>query len=283
MNRSRSRMIRKMLVASLMLAALAGGSAFAQTPAAPDSVAPAPTATPAPAAEPAPAATAAPAAEPAPAATPAPAAAPAPADRVAAIKASLQKDHAALMGYEWVETTTMSMKGEVKSKKQATCHYGPDGKVVKVAIGDQPEAEKKKGIRGKVVENKKEEISDYMTKAAAAIKTYIPPDPAKLQASKTAGKALFSVLDPGKRGRVDFKDYNVPGDQLGIDVDLVNNKLLGLQVTTMVEGGKEPVAFQAQYASLEDGTSYIAKTTLDAKEKGVTIVVENSGYKKAAK
>ena len=258
----RSRMMGKVILASLMLATLTG-AAFAQAPAStpPDSAA---------------------STQAAPAATPPPAATPAPADRVAAIKASLVKDRAALKEYQWVETTTMSLKGEVKSTKQNTCSYGADGKLVKVLVGDQPEAKNKKGIRGKVIENKKEEISDYMTKAAAAIKTYIPPDPVKLQAAKDAGNASFSMLEPGKRARIDFKNYNIPGDLLGIEFDLVTNKLLGFQVTTMVEGGKEPVTFQAQYGMLTDGTGYPMKTTLDATEMSVTIVVENGGYKKQA-
>jgi hypothetical protein len=127
---------------------------------------------------------------------------------------------------------------------------------------------------------KKEEISDYMKKAAEAIKSYVPPDPEKIQAAKEAGRVSINMLDPGKRARLDFRDYNIPGDNLGVEIDLVTNKLLGMQVTTMVEGGKEPVTFQVQYAALEDGIGYPAKTTLDAQEMNVTIVVENSGYKK---
>jgi len=216
-------------------------------------------------------------------AAPAQAAAPAaPAERIAALKASVQKDAVALKQYEWIETTSMSLKGEEKSRKQNRCYYGADGVLQKVPVGDQPEEKSKKGLRGKAIESKKAEISDYMTKAAAAIKTYLPPDPAKIQASKDAGKASLNVLDPGKRARIDFKDYNVPGDLLGIEIDLVTNKLLGLQVTTMIEGGKEPVNFQTQYGSLIDGTGYPVKTTLDAPEMSVTVVVENAGYKKQA-
>ena len=287
MNSPRSRIVRRMLVASVMLAALAGaGYVLAQAPSTPpDSATSTPPASTPPATTPpatTPPAEAAPA-QTAPAATPAAAAAPAPAERIAALKASIQKDNAALKHYQWVETTTMSLKGEVKSTKQNNCYYGADGKLTKVPVGAEAEAKKKRGVRGKVIENKTEEITAYMTKAAAAIKTYIPPKPAKLQASKDAGKATYTMLDPNKRARFDFKDYNVAGDLLGIDVDLVNNKLLGLNVTTMVEGGKEPVMFVSQYGSLEDGTGYPMKTTLDAKEMGVTIVVENSGYKPAAK
>jgi hypothetical protein len=45
----------------------------------------------------------------------------APEDRSAAIKEALAKNQAALRQYTWVETTTISLKGEVKKKEQKQC------------------------------------------------------------------------------------------------------------------------------------------------------------------
>lgn len=225
----------------------------------------------------------APAETPASTSTPAPAGTPAPAERVAALQESLKRDQAALRQYEWIETTVFSLKGEEKSRTQNTCYYGADGKLQKVAVGDKAEPEgKKHGVRGKAAGNKKEEISSYMTAATAAIKKYVPPDPARVQAVQAAGKASIAVLEPNKRARIDLHDYAMPGDVLGVEMDMVSNHILGLQVTTMIEGGKEPVNFQVKFASLQDGTGYPEKTTLDAKEVGVAVNIENSGYKKQA-
>ena len=204
------------------------------------------------------------------------------ADHAAAIKATLQKDQAALKQYEWIETTVISMKGDEKSRVQNKCYYGADGKVQKTAMGEAPAEEKsKRGVRGKVVESKKEEITDYMSRTAAAIKTYIPPDPAKLQAAQAAGKVAVEVLEPNKRVRVNFKDYNVPGDLLSVELDVATNHILAMNVQTTVQGGKEPVSFQTAFSALPDGTGYPAKTTLDAKEVNMLVVVENSGHRKA--
>ena len=212
------------------------------------------------------------------------AAAPATVDHATAIKETFKKDQATLHSYEWIETTTMSLKGEVKSTTEKRCYWGADGVLQKVATGDAAPAEKdKRGLRGKAIASKKAEVSDYMTKAAAAIKTYVPPDPAKLQASKAADKSSTAELEPGKRVRVDYKDYNIKGDVLGVEVDLVTNRILGVHVTTMIEGGKEPVQFDVKYAALEDGTGYPAQTLLDAKEMSVQVAVANTGYKKRAK
>jgi hypothetical protein len=201
-------------------------------------------------------------------------------ERVAAIKQSLAESKAALKTYEWTETTTFSMKGEVKSHVQNRCHYGPDGKVVKTMIGAPPEQKKKGGLRGKIVENKKEDIANAMKEAKALIASYVPPDPAKLQASFAAGKASVSPLDPGKVTRVTFKDYNKPGDMLSIDVDLAQNRLMKLNIASYAAKPDDHVTLEANLGTLEGGITYPAQITLDVKAANAKTVIVNSDYKK---
>src|SRR5206468_1603088 len=56
---------------------------------------------------------------------------PSPQERATAIKESLAQNQAALRTYSWIETTEISLKGEVKKKEQKQCSYGADGKVQK--------------------------------------------------------------------------------------------------------------------------------------------------------
>ena len=49
------------------------------------------------------------------------------ADPAAAVKQSLQQGLAKARGYEWIETTIISLKGEEKARKQNRCYYGADG------------------------------------------------------------------------------------------------------------------------------------------------------------
>src|SRR4249920_3137160 len=112
-----------------------------------------------------------------------------PDQRVAALKKSLADSQASLRKYEWVETTIISLKGEEKARTQKRCYYGADGKVQKVAMGNAPApAAPAKGggrgggrVKGAIVENKKDDIKDYMERAAALIHRYVPPDPAQIQ------------------------------------------------------------------------------------------------------
>jgi hypothetical protein len=101
------------------------------------------------------------------------------------------------MSYQWTETQVVNLKGEDKSAKQFSCSYGPDGKVVKTALTAPAPGKDKPGLRGKIVENKKEEMSGYMKSAVALVKSYIPPDPAKIQAAKDAGQGVDDAA-PGR-------------------------------------------------------------------------------------
>jgi len=112
---------------------------------------------------------------------------------VAALKQNLQESQQRLRQYEWVETTVISLKGEEKARKQQRAYYGADGKLTKIPIGEpQPEAAKGgRGGRGgrvkeKIVENKKDEMQDYMERAVTLIHTYVPPSPAQIQKAKDA-------------------------------------------------------------------------------------------------
>jgi len=52
----------------------------------------------------------------------------------------------------------------------------------------------------------------------------LPPDPAKVQAAKKA-VSLYRRARTGKRARLNFRDYQKPGDSLGIQIDLANNRV----------------------------------------------------------
>ena len=211
-------------------------------------------------------------------ARPAAAQAPTPKERVAALEASLAKSQALLKQYEWIETTVMSLKGEEKSRTQNRCYHGADGVLQKVPVAAPAPADKKKGLRGKVVANKKEEISEYMKSAVELVKSYVPPDPARLETSKNAGK--MSITPAGSRVRLDFRDYQKPGDVLSIEIDATKNTLLGLTVATWLKDAKDTVTQTVSFGSLNDGATYPADITLSAPSQSIEVKITNSGYRK---
>jgi hypothetical protein len=202
-------------------------------------------------------------------------------ERIAALKQSLARDQQNLRQYEWIETTVISLKGEEKSRQQKRCYYGAEGSLQKVAVSTSPPPDKKRGLRGHIAENKKEELTDYMKQAVALVKTYVPPDPARIQAVKDAGKVSLDMPGAGKGARVNFHDYAKPGDVLSIEVDPASNRLMGLTVATYLDGPKDAVTLGVRFSTLQDGTGYPASEVLVAKAKDLSVNITNSGYRKA--
>jgi hypothetical protein len=203
------------------------------------------------------------------------------ADRAAILKATMAASQAVLKQYEWVETTVVRLKGEEKSRKQERCYYGADGGVQKVELSQTNEGKAPRGpLRRRIAEKKEEELTDYMKSAVALVKTYVPPSPAKIQAAKDAGNVAIEVLDPGKRARLNFKNYEKPGDNLGVEVDLTSNRPLGVKVATYLDDASDAVTLDVRMGQLDGATVYPANATLNAVAKKLTVTVENSGYRK---
>lgn len=204
---------------------------------------------------------------------------PTPQERVVALKASLAASQAILKGYEWVETTVVSVKGDEKSRLMNKCYYGADGKVQKIPLTQAPPEEKRRGLRGRIAEAKKEEMADYMKSAVALVKDYLPPDPVLIEKAKQAGKLSVSP-QPGQRARLTFSDYVKPGDSLALDVDLGNNRPAEAKVNTYLDAKTEPVTLEVKFGTLDNNAVYVTTTRLEAPSKSLTVDVQNSGYRR---
>src|SRR5262245_44578248 len=213
--------------------------------------------------------------------------------RIAALKEAIAQNQAALKTYKWTEATEISLKGEVKKKEQKQCQYGPDGKVQKTLIGggDQAAKEEKDSGRGgrrgggvvkkAIVENKVDDLKDYMEKAAALVHEYVPPDPQKIQAAMAAGKISAQPASGQGVSTLTITDYAKAGDKLILGFDPVAKKLRSYQVQSYVEKPKDDaVTLAVTFASLADGTNYPQQTVLDVAKKNVNVKIVNSGYAK---
>src|ERR1022692_497959 len=202
--------------------------------------------------------------------------------RVAALKESVALDKQNIRQYEWIETTVISLKGNEKSRQQKQCYYGAEGSLQKVPVSASPPPDKKRGVRGRIIENKKEELTDYMKRAMAMVKTYVPPDPARIQAVKDAGNISLDLPGAGKGARLNFRGYDKPGDVLTVEVDPASNRVMGLTVVTYLDNPKDAVTLDVRFSSLQDGTGYPATQALVAKAKNLSVDITNSGYRKLA-
>ena len=202
-------------------------------------------------------------------------------ERVAALKQNVARDQENLRQYEWIETRVISLKGEEKSRQQQQCYYGADGVLQKITVDASPPPAQKRGLRGRIIANKKEELTDYMKQTVALVKTYVPPDPARIQAVKDAGNVSLDLPGGGRGARLNFRGYAKPGDVFTVEVDPVSNRVMGLTVATYLADAKDVVTLDVRFSSLQDGTGYPATEVLVAKAKDLAVNVTNSGYRKS--
>ena len=206
-----------------------------------------------------------------------------PAERVAALKQNLAQSQKLLRQYQWTETTMIGLKGEEKARTQKRCFYGADGKLQKTPIGEPAAAASGGGGRGRlatrVVENKKDDMKEYMAQASALIQKYVPPNAEAIQNARERMK-----LDAGaNQVRLTFTDYLLPGDHVSIDVDPKDSHLLGLAVASYIDKKEDTVTLEVTTGTLTGGITYISESTLDAAAKNIRVVIENAAYKPVVK
>jgi len=205
--------------------------------------------------------------------------------KLGAIKLSMDKSQALLRQYTWTETTEVSLKGEVKKREQNECRYGADGKVVKTSIGSSGEQAqgggKKRGLKGKIVEKKVEEMKEYMDRVGSLVRRYVPPDPQAMQAAFQSGKASINPA-----GSLTFADYAKPGDSVTITFDTAAMKLRNLKVNSYLDSAQDPedkVTLEIRFSNLADGANFAEETLLSAAAKQIQIKTTSFGHHKAGR
>jgi len=187
---------------------------------------------------------------------------------VSLLKTSLVQSQEQLKKYRWTETRLLLLKGEEKSRKLYNCRYASDGSVQKIIVEASPD--------------NLDDLTNYAERAVGLVKMYIPPDAHKIQALTTEGMASLATLEPGGRIRLRFQNYQIPGDQLSIDVDRTNSHLLGASATTYLDDPKQVVSLVIQFDLLPDGTTYPAKIEISVLNKNLAIQITNADYRENA-
>jgi hypothetical protein len=202
--------------------------------------------------------------------------------KLAAVKQSIAANQQALRSYTWLEKTELSLKGEVKATKVDSCRYGPDGKVQKTPVVQPPPPEKKRGLRGKIVANKTEEMKDELQATVALIQQYVPPASDRIQVVMNAGTASVGQAGPELLAFT-FPGYAKAGDALTITFDKAITALRQIDVKTWLEKPEEPATLRVVMQSMPNGISFPGSIVLSIPASKLEVRVTKSNYQKLAK
>ena len=202
--------------------------------------------------------------------------------KLAAAKQAAAANQQALRAYSWLEKTELSLKGEVKNTKVDMCRYGPDGKVQKSPVVTPPPREKQRGLKGKIVAKKTEEMKDELESAVQLIHQYVPPQPDLMQVvMNSAGTASISQAGPGAAA-LKFPGYVKAGDALTLTFDSTVKALRQIDVSTWLDKPDNPVLLKVTMAALPDGTSHPEVVTLTIPDSKLEVRITKSNYQKIA-
>lgn len=200
--------------------------------------------------------------------------------KLMALKQSAAENKQRLHQYQWVETQQITLKGEQKPERVFQCSYGPNGQVQKVPMGAPPQSADKRGLRGRVIEKKTEEMKDYMGQVQDVLSLYVPPNPQLIQqAFQKKNVSLNKTMGSGPAELV-FSNYAKQGDQMTIAFDMATRKIRAINVNTYMDNPQDKVTLAVQMANLPDGTNYASQTMLDATAKQIQVTTTNSNYAK---
>jgi len=202
-------------------------------------------------------------------------------EKLAAVKQSIAANQQALRSYTWLEKTELSLKGEVKATKVDSCRYGPDGKVQKTPVVQPPPPEKKRGLRGKIVANKTEEMKEELQATVALIQQYVPPDSGQIQVVMNAGTASVSQAGADLLA-FNFPGYAKRGDALTITFDKAITGLRQIDVKTWLEKPEEPATLRVVMQSMPNGISFPGSIVLNIPASKIEVRITKSNYQKLA-
>lgn len=201
--------------------------------------------------------------------------------KLAMVKEAVAQNKADLMHYVWTEQTNIMLNGEVKKTTNYQCMYGPDGSVQKTATGGTPPPAPKRGLRGKIVENKVEDLTDYMQRAANLVKQYVPPNPEQMQSAFQQGNATIAADSP-EVIQIQFTNYVKPGDSMVFYFNKQAKALAQVTVNSYMNDPSDAVSLQVNFQRIPGGPNYVSQTTLNAPAKKITVQTTSSNYQRMA-
>ena len=201
--------------------------------------------------------------------------------RVAEIKAASAQNKQALMSFNWTETVTISLNGDVKKVQHYQVRLGPDGKPQKTSLDPPADAAPPSGGRLKqhVVAKKKEEYSDYAESMKALAQQYVPPDGTLLQQAYANGNITLGTA-AGNPNAVQLVVHNYlkPQDSMTLVFDKAQKALLGLQIASYMDDPKDAMTLTVQFSQLPGGPNHVASVGMNGVSKQLNIATQNSNY-----
>jgi hypothetical protein len=203
--------------------------------------------------------------------------------RLAELKQSLAFNKQVIAQYTWMEQQIISLKGEQKKEELYNVQMGPDGKPQKTPVDPSSVSDsdrQHRGLRGRIIEKKTEEYTEYANSIKTLIQQYLPPDKDQLQQSYQQGNVMIGPA-AGQPSQVRFvvTNYIKQGDNMTIVLDKSTMSLVSVTISTYLSDPSDAVNVNVQFTKMPNGGPFhVATETINGVSKQLTIEVINTNY-----
>jgi hypothetical protein len=199
--------------------------------------------------------------------------------RVADVKEAMAKNKQALAAYSWLETVTISLKGEEKKQEHFQVRLGPDFKPEKTSLDPPPEPPSGGRLKRHVVAKKTEEYKDYADQMKALAQQYVPPDKELLQQAYAQGNITLGPSGGAPNEiQLVIHNYLKPQDSMTLVFDKTQKELLRIQIASYMDDPKDAMNLTVQFSRLPDGTNHVSNMVIDGVSKQLNIAIQNANY-----
>jgi hypothetical protein len=199
-------------------------------------------------------------------------------ERLAQVKQASAANKQALSHYNWQESVTTSIKGEVKKRQLFLVNVGPDGQQQKSEINAQPDQASGGALKRHIVAKKKAEYKEYGEQIADLARRYTQPDPDRLQQAYQQGNISMQLGGGETTMTLTIKNYIKPNDSVTLVFNKQQKAIQSVRVASYLDDPKDAVTIAAQFAKLPDGTNHVTGTQINGASKQLTVVTQNSNY-----
>lgn len=199
---------------------------------------------------------------------------------VGEVRAEVTRSLQALQQYTWTERTDVSVDGKPKSSATVLCHYDGSGELIKKPVSDDSQKPANQFSNRPVV-RKRADLEDYIDRAVASMRDYLPLKPDRLQYMLEHNQVAYTQSGQNK-AEFRINSYFQEGDSIVFTCDPGSKAMLQVHVTTTLGSPKDPVTMEALFERLPDGTNHLASATVNATKRKVQVKMTNFAYAKSA-
>jgi hypothetical protein len=199
-------------------------------------------------------------------------------ERLAQVKMASKANKEALSHYNWQESVTTSIKGEVKKQQLFLVSVGPDGQQQKSEINAQPDQTSGGPLKRHIVAKKKAEYKDYGEQIADLARRYTQPDPDRLQQAYQQGNISMQLGGGETTMTLVIKNYIKPNDSVTLVFNKQQKTIQSIRVASYLDDPTDAVTIAAQFAKLPNGINHVTGTQINGASKQLTVVTQNSNY-----